>query len=123
MISKKTYLISFGSMLLMVFLFYLFVFNYIVPNAAKISIPYAWRNIPLQQDTTVVNNYFGEPITEKKSQELEEYWVKGIKNQEYKLIMQFSSRSNLAIGYKIEYHFRKWFLQRDYILEEKKIAL
>jgi hypothetical protein len=120
MTPKKVF-ISILSMLAMVLIFYFFVFNYIVPNAAKISIPYTWRNMPLMQDTSVVNNYLGEPAMDKKNKNLTESWFKGIKNQQYKLTVQFSATSNLAVAYKIEYHFEKWFLQKNYLLEEKEI--
>lgn len=109
-------------MLAMVVLFYIFVFNYIVPNAAKISIPYAWRNIPLMQDSSVVNNYLGEPEIDNKKNTLTESWFKGIKNQQYKLTVQYSNTSNLAIAYKIEYHFEKWSLNKNYLIEEKEIS-
>lgn len=120
--SKKTLFTSLFSMLIMFFLFYLFVFNYVVPNAAKISIPYSWRNMPLMQDSSVVNNYLGDPTIEVKGNTLNESWYKGIKNQQYKLTVQFSTTSNLAIAYKIEYHFEKWYIQKNYLLEEKTIS-
>jgi hypothetical protein len=119
--SKKTFFISIVSMLTMVIFFYVFVFNYVVPNAAKISIPYTWRNLPLMQDTSVVNIYLGTPFKEIKNNVLEESWFKGINNQQYQLSIQFSTTSNLAVSYKIKYHFEKWHLQKDYILEEKEI--
>ena len=119
--SKKTLFTSLFSMLIMFLLFYLFVFNYVVPNAAKISIPYSWRNMPLMQDSSVVNNYLGDPTIEVKGNTLNESWYKGIKNQQYKLTVLFSTTSNLAIAYKIEYHFEKWYFQKNYLLEEKEL--
>ena len=120
--SKKTVLISIATMLLLLCLFYVFVFNYIVPNAAKISIPYSWRNIPMMQDSSVVNNYLGEGKIDITNKQLEESWVKGIKNQQYKLTIHFSEESKLVVGYKIEYHFEKWYFKKDYLLEEKLIS-
>lgn len=118
--SKKTVFITIGSMLIMVLLFYVFVFNYVVPNAAKLSIPYAWRNLPIMQDSSVVNNYLGTSKMDTKNNVIEESWVKGINNQQYQLTIQFSPSSNLAVAYKIEYHFEKWHLKKDYLLEEKE---
>ncbi len=109
-------------MFTMVIFFYVFVFSYVVPNAAKISIPYTWRNLPLMQDTSVVNTYLGAPKKEMKNNALVESWMKGINNQQYLLSIQFSTISHLAIAYKIEYHFEKWHLTKEYILEEKEIS-
>ena len=70
--SLKSILISIGAMLILIGLFYVFVFIYVVPNAAKFSIPYAWRNIPMMQDSSVVNSYLGETkmdTTNKQSEE------------------------------------------------------
>jgi hypothetical protein len=120
--SIKTVSISIGTMLLLLCLFYVFVFIYVVPNAAKISIPYSWRNIPMMQDSSVVNNYLGEAKMDTTNKQLEESWLKGIKNQKYKLTIQFSEASNLVVGYKIEYHFEKWYFKKDYLLEEKLIS-
>jgi hypothetical protein len=53
---------------------------------------------------------------------LQESWLKGVKNQQYQLTVQFSNTSNLAVAYKIEYHFEKWYLQKDYVLEQKEIS-
>ena len=120
--SKKTVFISIGAMLLLLCLFYVFVFTYVVPNAAKISIPYSWRNIPMMQDSSVVNNYLGEGKIDITNKQLEESWLKGIKNQQYKLTIHFSEESKLVVGYKIEYHFEKWYFKKDYLLEEKLIS-
>jgi hypothetical protein len=78
--------------------------------------------MPLMQDTIVVNNYLGEPKTETKNSVLEESWFKGIKNQQYRLTIQFSTNSKLAVAYKIEYHFEKWGLKKDYLLEDREIT-
>jgi len=108
-------------MLLMVLLFYFFVFNYVVPNAAKISIPYAWRNIPLMQDTAVVHGYLGEASSTEKTIPLTEHWQKGIKDQQYNLTIQYSQTSGLAINYTIHYKFKKWLVEKEYLLEERKV--
>ena len=120
--SRKTLYISFAAMLAMVFLFFFFVFIYVVPSAARVSIPYAWRNLPLKQDSSVVNNYLGEPATIVNQNALTETWYRGIKNQQYTLTIQFSSVSKLAIAYKIEYHFEKWKIQKNYLIEEFEIS-
>lgn len=119
--TKKSVYISIASMLVMVLLFYFFVFNYVVPNAAKISIPYAWRNIPLKQDSSVAHAYFGEVNSSQKTNGITETWQKGIKNQEYTLSIHYSETSKLAVSYKIEYHFKKWLIQKNYLLVEKDI--
>ena len=106
-------------MLLMVMLFYVFVFNYVVPNAAKLSIPYTWRNIPLTQDSSTVHAYLGDPTKQQVQNGLTESWEKGIKDQKYQLNIQYSTNSKLAVSYQIEYHFNKWLIQKDYVLETK----
>jgi hypothetical protein len=119
--SLKSILISIGAMLILIGLFYVFVFIYVVPNAAKFSIPYAWRNIPMMQDSSVVNSYLGETKMDTTNKQSEEFWLKGIKNQQYKLTIHFSELSKLVVAYKIEYHFEKWNFKKDYLLEEKEI--
>ncbi len=119
--SLKSIFISIGIMLMLVAFFYVFVFIYVVPNAAKFSIPYAWRNIPMMQDSSVVNNYLGEAKMDTTNKQLDESWLKGIKNKQYKLTIHFSELSKLVVAYKIEYHFEKWYFKMDYLLEEKEI--
>ncbi len=117
--TKKSIYISITSLFVMLFFFYFFVFNYVVPNAAKISIPYGWRNIPMMQDSVVVHAYLGDISKEEKNNGLTEFWVKGIKDQEYTLSIHYSQTSKLAVSYRIDYHFKKWFIQKDYLLVEK----
>jgi hypothetical protein len=117
--TKKSVYISIASMLVMVLLFYFFVFSYVVPNAAKISIPYAWRTIPLMQDSSVAHAYFGEASSTQKTNGLTESWQKGTKDQKYTLSVHYSETSQLAVSYKIEYHFKKWLIQKEYVLVEK----
>ncbi len=117
--SRKTAYISVIIMLLTAFLFYLFVFNLVIPKAAIISIPYTWRNVPLMQDSATVHAYLGDPTQQSKNKEISESWEKGIKSQKYQLNIQYSATSNLAIAYQINYHFKKWFIQKDYVLEVK----
>lgn len=117
--SKRSILISIGAMLCMVLLFYVFVFNYVVPNAAKLSIPYIWRNMPLMQDSSTVHAYLGDPSKQQLNKEFKESWEKGIKDQKYQLNIQYSAMSKLTVSYQIEYHFKKWWIQKDYVLETK----
>lgn len=117
--SKKTILVSILSMLIMVLLFYVFVFKYVVPNAAKLSIPYTWRNMPLMQDSSIVHAYLGEPSILRDHNVLDESWVKGTKEQQYQLHIHYSASSKLAVSYRIDYHFEKWHIKKDYVLEEK----
>lgn len=117
--SKKTILVSIGSMLLMTLLFYVFVFKYVVPNAAKLSIPYTWRNMPLMQDSSIVHSYLGDPSLLIDQKSLDESWVKGTKEQQYQLHIHYSESSKLAVSYRINYHFEKWYIKKDYVLEEK----
>lgn len=117
--SKKTVFISVTCMLLTALIFYFFVFKYVVPNAAKLSIPYTWRNMPLMQDSSVVHAYLGEPTNANENKSLTESWLKGTKDQQYLLTIQYSETSKLAVSYRIEYHFKKWLIQNEYVLETK----
>ena len=108
-------------MLLMVLFFFIFVFNYVVPNAAKLSIPYTWRNVPLSQDSSTVHAYLGDPTKQQVQNGLTESWEKGIKDQKYQLNIVYSEISKLAVSYTIEYHFKKWLIQKNYVLETKDI--
>ena len=76
----------------------------------------------MMQDSSVVNNYLGEAKRDTVNKQLDETWLKGIKNQQYKLTIHFSEESKLVVGYKIEYHFEKWYFKKDYLLEEKLIS-
>ena len=117
--SKKTVFISVTCMLLTALIFYVFVFKYVVPNAAKLSIPYTWRNMPLMQDSSIVHAYLGEPTNSNENKSLTESWLKGTKDQQYLLTVQYSETSKLAVSYRIEYHFKKWLIQNEYVLETK----
>jgi hypothetical protein len=115
----KSIFVSIASMLLMVLLFYIFVFKYVVPNAAKLSIPYTWRNMPMMQDTSIVHAYLGDPNFLAHDRGLDESWSKGTKDQQYQLHIHYSETSKLAVSYRIDYHFEKWNIKKDYVLEAK----
>jgi hypothetical protein len=71
------------------------------------------------QDSSTVHAYLGDPIKQQNIMELNESWEKGIRDQKYQLTIQYSANSKLAVSYQIEYHFKKWLIQKDYVLEAK----
>lgn len=120
--NRKTYLIAVIALIVSVVLFYFFAFEYIVPGAAKLAIPYQWKTIPMKQDTAIVHSFLGTPaqILNDKGN-VEEEWYRGSKNQLYILKIQYDRRSNIATGYQIEYHFEKWLFHKTFLLEERKM--
>jgi hypothetical protein len=71
------------------------------------------------QDSSTVHAYLGDPIKVQDPKGPTESWEKGIKDQKYQLNIQYSEVSRLAVSYQIEFHFKKWLIQKDYVLEAK----
>ncbi len=97
--------------------FYLLAFLWIIPKTASIAIPAKWRLIPLHQSKTTAIDYLGNPSDSgiNKSQSFLS-WKAGSKDQQYTLSLQFAS-DTLASGYVIRYHYHKWFVSNDYLID------
>lgn len=120
--NRKTYLIASIALVASVLLFYFFAFEYIVPSAARLAIPYQWKIIPIHQDSSVVHAYLGTPVESINGNgDLKEEWHKGSKNQLYILKINYSQQSKTGIGYRIEYHFEKWLFRKTFLLEERTV--
>jgi hypothetical protein len=98
---------------------YLFVFEWVVPKTAAITIPQKWRMIPLRQAKDIVHDYFGEPLPQYNTSE-SEVWANGSKGKIYFLRIHYLA-DTVAISYSIHYQFSNWFSSRNYLVDSSSI--
>jgi len=98
---------------------YWFVFELMIPFAAKANIPYRWQNIPLGQKRIVVHEYLGSPRI-NGAQLKGDQWSKDIKANKIFINVGYNSdtvASNCRIGFVYNY----WFGKRIYYLKQDSI--
>ncbi len=103
--------------LLVLLSFYLLAFVWIIPKTASLAIPGKWRLIPLHQSKITAIDYFGNPFDSGINQSKSFLsWKAGSKDQLYTLRLHYES-DTLAAGYDIRYHYKKWFVVKDYLID------
>lgn len=100
-------------LLLVSYAVYGFVFSYIVPNVAALTVPQKWKRVPLRQKKEVVHNYLGENFTEGPGMEV---WAYGSKGKMYRLFIFYSS-DTVSIAYSIHYAYDKLMVTKDYLVD------
>ncbi len=98
---------------------YLFIFEWVVPKTAAITIPQKWRIIPLRQTKDIVHDYLGESLPQFKTAETE-VWANGSKGKMYFLHIHYMA-DTVATSYAIRYQFSSWFGARNYLVDSGSI--
>lgn len=110
-------------LLLLLFLlwgFYAFLFDFIVPKTALLSIPRKWQMIPLNQSKEIVYNYLGEPNHQTNAKgSIHDEWKNGSKGKMYSLHMYY--QDTLVVGYSIRYEYENWLFVKKYLLDSFSI--
>lgn len=100
---------------------YAFLFNWVVPKTASLTIPRKWQMIPLRETKNIVQDYLGEPVSREKTFDSNrEEWVNGSKGKMYYLHVYYSM-DTIAISYTIHYEYKNWLLARSYLLDSVTI--
>lgn len=91
-----------------------FIFDFMVPKTAMLSLPFKWRRIPLRQNKETVRAYFGEP--QPSQHPIQDEWLQGVNDKQYVLKMYYV-HDTVAASYSIHYRFNKWFSSREYLID------
>jgi len=109
------------ALLLILWGVYAFLFGWVVPKTASITIPRKWQMIPLRQTKDIVHDYLGEPLPGKTSPDSAgEVWANGSKGKMYYLRIYYIS-DTIAVGYTIHYQYKNWLMSRSYLIDSVSI--
>ena len=98
---------------------YFFIFEWVVPKTASLTVPGKWNMLPLRQTKEIVHNYLGEPITQKNAAGYDE-WAGGSKGKMYFLKIYYVS-DTIAAGYSIHYQYKNFLISKDYLVDSFSI--
>ena len=115
---KKFILVLITVMLLMAGM-YFFIFEWVVPKTAQLTVPGRWSMLPLRQTKDIVHNYLGEPITQNNATGYDE-WAGGSKGKMYFLKIYYVS-DTIAAGYSIHYRYKNFLVSKDYLIDSFSI--
>ena len=100
---------------------YAFLFGWLVPKTAFLTIPRKWQMIPLRQTKEIVHDYLGEPGAEKNPHNSTgEEWANGNKRKMYFLRIYYVS-DTMAVSYSIHYQYKNWLVSRRYLIDSASI--
>jgi hypothetical protein len=105
--------------LLLIAVVYLLIIDWFVPRTAVIGMPFKWKRLPLRESKAVVHNYLGEPFVTDSILHTES-WKSGTGNKTYRLDILYYADTIVA-GYSIHYHFEKFGLSCDYLVDSASI--
>lgn len=105
--------------LVLIAMVYLLIIDWFVPRTAVIGMPFKWKRLPLRESKAVVHNYLGEPFV-KDSILHTESWKTGAGSKTYRLDVLYYADTIMA-AYSIHYHFEKFGLRRDYLVDSATI--
>jgi hypothetical protein len=98
---------------------YAFLFSWVVPKMAAVTVPHKWTMIPLRESKLIVHGYFGEPVTANTDSTMEE-WANGSKGKMYFLRIYYAA-DTVAIAYSIHYRYKNKLASRDYLVDSFSI--
>lgn len=100
---------------------YVFLYGWVVPKTAVLTIPRKWKMIPLGQSKIVVHGYLGEPaVTNDPADRRYEQWGNGSKQKLYLLRVYYVS-DTIAAAYSIHYQLSNKLVSRDYLVDSISI--
>ncbi len=103
-------------LLLFAIVLYLFIFSWLIPNTAALSLPHKWRTIPVKQSKMIARNYFGESfINDSTATSGKEVWSAGGKGRMYLLRLDYTD--SVVTGYSIRYAFSNAVISKNYLLD------
>ena len=98
-----------------------FLFDWVVPKTASLTIPRKWQMMPLRETKNIVHDYLGEPVSATETfDSTREEWTNGSKGKMYYLHVYYSM-DTIAITYTIHYAYKNWLLTRSYLLDSVTI--
>ena len=104
---------------ILIALIYLLIIDWFVPRTAIVGMPVKWRTLPLRESKELVHNYLGEPFTKDTTLHTES-WQSGPPDKTYRLSILYFADTVMA-GYSVYYHFTKFGISRDYLVDSATI--
>ncbi len=92
---------------------YAFIFNWIVPKSATLTMPRKWKRIPFRQPAETAHGYFGTPARTVGNME---EWTGGITDRRYYLRIYYGSDSTV-IAYSVYYSYKSRLVSKDYLMD------
>jgi hypothetical protein len=100
---------------------YFFLFNWVVPKAASLTVPGRWNRLPIKQPKSIVHDYLGQPTVFPLTGDTAwEGWTGGSKGKSYLLKIYYVTDS-IAGAYSIHYQYRNPIVSRDYLIDSFNI--
>ena len=97
-------------------LLYLFIFGWLIPKTATLSLPYKWRTIPVKQSKFIARSYLGDSFSNDSTTTTgKEVWSAGSKGRLYLLRLDYTD--SVVTGYSIRYAFSNAVISRNYLLD------
>lgn len=104
------------ALLILVLGSYLFIFSWLIPRAAMLTLPLKWRNIPLRQSKTIARAYFGEPAKKDSSAiNISDQWNAGSIGKAYQLRIDYTDTA--VTGYSIHYLYSNGLIKKNYLID------
>ncbi len=116
----RKFFLTLAIILIIAIPFYLFVFGWLVPKSAMLTIPYKWRMIPLRQSKAVVIGYLGNPVLQDSSAaQPHDEWHDGSEGKAY--LLRIDYHDTTAITYSIHYIYKGSLISKDYLIDSVSI--
>jgi hypothetical protein len=96
-----------------------FLFGWVVPKTASLTVPRRWNNLPLRQPRTLVRDYLGEPSVPTKDSMIDQ-WADGSRGKMYFLRIYYAMDS-VAVTFSIHYQYKNKIASRDYLIDSFSI--
>ncbi|MCW3088343.1 MAG: hypothetical protein JWQ78_1729 [Sediminibacterium sp.] len=106
-------------LLLILWGMYAWIFSWVVPKMAAVTVPHKWNRVPLQQSREIAHGYFGEPSLANKDSTIEQ-WADGSKGKMYFLRIYYAPDTT-AMAFSIHYRFHNALASKDYLLDSFSI--
>ena len=105
------------AVLLMGWLFYAIIFNWLVPKTASFGVPARWGRLPLRQPKEIVHGYLGNPAVTSGNRE---EWTGGTTKKMYRLQIYYHT-DTVASSYSVYYFYRSRLVNRSYLVDSGSI--
>lgn len=114
----RTWLLVIVPVLLLGWGVYAFIFEWIVPKSATLTMPRKWKRIPFREHRSTAHDYFGTPVHSTGNMD---EWGNGIDRKQYVLRVYYSSIDSSVVSYSIHYRYKSWLVSKDYLMDTASV--
>lgn len=97
---------------------YAFIFDWIVPRSATLTMPRRWKRIPFREPRATALSYFGTPVRTVGTMD---EWGNGIDRKQYILRVYYSAVDSIVVSYSIHYGYKSWLVTKDYLMDSASV--